>query len=105
MVQALAPRCFSMDYFYCGLCARSCGSGGEEYCWGRGAGALLPCLLLLAICLPSEHAEKLHSVCDAESLQMAAQDKSGQIRSLLARVRRRRNGASGPELGLLDAWV
>lgn len=55
------------------------------------------CLLLPVICLPAEHTEKLHSLCDAESLQVAAQGKSGQIRSLFARVCRRRNGASGPE--------
>lgn len=59
-----------------------------------------PCLLL-----PAEHAEKLHSLCDAESLQILHSVKSGLVRSLLARVHRRRIGASGLELGLLDAWA
>lgn len=71
---------------------------------GKGAGALPPCFLLPAICLPSEHAEKPHSVrCRVPANGHVG--KSGQIRSLLAHVHRRRNGASGPELGLLDAWA
>lgn len=33
MVHALAH--FSLDYFYCGLCATSCANGGGEFCLGE----------------------------------------------------------------------
>lgn len=59
-----------------------------------------PCLLL-----PAGHAEKLLSLCDAESLLILHSVKSGLVRSLLAQVHRRRSGAFGLELGLWDAWA
>lgn len=59
----------------------------------------------LYLLLPAEHAGQLHSLCDAESLQMLHSVKSGLVRPLLALVLRRRSCASGLELGLLDAWA
>lgn len=44
-----------------------------------------PCLLLL---------QSMHSLCDAESLQMLHSLRSGLVRSVLAQVHRRRSGAS-----------
>jgi len=69
VVQAPAPRCFSLDYFCCVLCVTRCGSGGGDL-----PGERCRCTVSVpAVCLPAELAEELYPLHDAESLPMAAQ--------------------------------